>query len=80
MSIDTIKQQYKSWRGSLEKYDTYCTLKSTDKLFKNLFTCHNICVQCENYERCIVGKKCWNCSTWNVSKGGKYGRKYKHSD
>lgn len=80
MSIDTIKQQYKSWRGGLEKYDTYCTLKSTDKLFKNLFTCHNICVQCENYERCIVGKKCWNCSTWNVSKGGKYGRKYKHSD
>lgn len=63
MNIDDIKQQYKSWRGGLEKYNTYQTLKSTDKLFKKLFINCNRCKECNYYERRLMGK-CWNCLDW----------------
>lgn len=32
-----IEAQYKSWRGTLEKYDTYRRLRATDALYRELF-------------------------------------------
>ena len=32
-----IEAQYKSWRGTLEKYDTYRQLRATDALYRELF-------------------------------------------
>lgn len=69
MSINDIKQQYKSWRGGLEKYNTYQTLKSTDKLFKVLFTNCDKCNECKYCERRLMGA-CWNCSEWNQNTEG----------
>ena len=64
ITIDTIKQQYNSWRGGIENYDTYCSIKSTDKLFRYLFITNEKCYSCKYQERCIM-KKCWNCISWN---------------
>lgn len=38
MSLDSIKQQYKSWRGAIKKYNSYHALQNMDKLFHDLFT------------------------------------------
>ena len=68
MTIDTIIQQYKSWRGGIEKYDSHKVIKKMDKLFKELFTSQDICKICLCKDRCIMSKRCWNCPAWNDDK------------
>ena len=78
MTIDTIKQQYKSWRGGIEKYDSHKVIKKMDKLFKELFTSQDICKICLCEDRCIMSKRWWNCPAWNDDKKkGKYRWKWK---
>ena len=41
MTFKDIEEQYKSWRGNIQKYDCYKTLKTIDKLFEELFINNN---------------------------------------
>lgn len=41
MTFRDIEEQYKSWRGNIQKYDCYKTLKTIDKLFDDLFINNN---------------------------------------
>lgn len=37
LEFEEVKQQYMSWRGYIEKFDSYKTLQDMDKLFNDLF-------------------------------------------
>ncbi len=37
ISLEQIKEQYKSWRGNIVKYNSYKSIRNTDILYKNLF-------------------------------------------
>ena len=36
-----IEEQYKSWKGNIQKYDCYKSLKNLDKVFNDLFLNNN---------------------------------------
>ena len=37
MTFEDVRQSYDSWKGDVEHYDSYRTVKSMDKLFNELF-------------------------------------------
>lgn len=37
LEFEEVKQQYMSWRGYIEKFDSYKTLQDMDRLFNDLF-------------------------------------------
>lgn len=37
ITVEQAKEQYKSWRGNIVKYNSYLSVKTTDALYKELF-------------------------------------------
>lgn len=51
LEFEEVKQQYMSWRGYIEKFDSYKTLQDMDKLFNELFILDWKQVECKKKRR-----------------------------
>ena len=66
ISYSEIEKHYKSWRGGLEKYNSYYKLKNMDDLYNKLFIYPFITG--EHKYNFMKRRKCYDRSRKNFSK------------